>query len=76
MLTVVAAHRDRRDVALNRLPPAYSEALRLRDAGLSDELIADRIGVEREAIATFMTLAEAKLAAIAAVVGEFDGAKD
>jgi hypothetical protein len=35
----------------------------MRDAGLADEVIAACIGVERDAIATLMRLAEAKLAA-------------
>jgi hypothetical protein len=35
----------------------------MRDAGLADEVIAECIGVERDAIAMLMRLAEAKLAA-------------
>jgi hypothetical protein len=60
---VVATHRGRRDEALDQLPLPYSTALRLRDAGMPDEMIAERVGVERAAMDTFMRLAEAKLAA-------------
>ena len=60
---VVGAHRDRRDDALNQLPLPYSTALRLRDAGIPTELIAQCVGVEPDAMETLMHLAEAKLAA-------------
>jgi hypothetical protein len=59
----VAALRNARDAALDQLPLPYSTALRMREAGLADEVIAECIGVERDAIATLMRLAEAKLAA-------------
>lgn len=59
---VVTGEMNRR-AALDRLPLPYSEALRLRDAGVSDELIAEIVGVEPEAFATLMRVAEAKLAA-------------
>jgi hypothetical protein len=39
-------------------------ALRLRDAGLSNELIAACLAVEREALDLLLQVAEAKLAAI------------
>jgi len=48
---------------LERLPLPYATALRLRDAGIADEVIAQRVGVDRDALATFMRVAEAKLAA-------------
>jgi len=48
---------------MQRLPLPYATALRLRDAGVADEVIAERVGVELEALATFMRVAEAKLAA-------------
>lgn len=51
-----------RATALNRLPETYANALRLRDAGLSDEAIATRFGIPHEAIAALLRLAEAKLA--------------
>lgn len=58
----MSANDDRR-VALDRLPLPYSEALRLRDAGVAASVIAEILGIEPEAIATLMDVAEAKLAA-------------
>jgi orotate phosphoribosyltransferase-like protein len=49
---------------MRHLPGAYSLALRLRDAGLTDELIAECLAVEREALVLLLQVAEAKLAAI------------
>jgi hypothetical protein len=60
---VVVGKRSRRDDALDQLPLAYSTALRLRDGGIADEVIAQCVGVEFEAMQAFMRLAEAKLAA-------------
>jgi hypothetical protein len=54
------AHRDR---PLERLPLPYATALRLRDAGIADEVIADCVGVELDALPTFMQVAYAKLRA-------------
>jgi hypothetical protein len=53
----------RRAESLERLPLPYAVALRLRDAGIADEMIAERIGVDQAALPTFMRVAEAKLAA-------------
>ena len=53
----------RRAESLQRLPLPYATALRLRDAGIADEVIADCVGVDLGALPTFMRLAEAKLAA-------------
>jgi predicted DNA-binding protein (UPF0251 family) len=50
--------------ALLQLPAAYSLALRLRDAGLSEGLMAERLGIEAEALSPLLEIAEAKLAAI------------
>jgi DNA-directed RNA polymerase specialized sigma24 family protein len=50
-----------RAAALDRLPEAYAQALRLKDAGLDNEAIAKRLGVPPEAIALLLYLAEAKL---------------
>jgi predicted DNA-binding protein (UPF0251 family) len=47
------------------LPLPYATALRLRDAGIADEVIAERVGVDLDTLATFMRVAEAKLAAVA-----------
>ena len=55
--------RTGRRAALDRLPLPYSEALRLRDAGVADALIAEILGIEMAALATLMQVAEAKLAA-------------
>jgi DNA-directed RNA polymerase specialized sigma24 family protein len=55
----------RRAQALQRLPLPYATALRLRDAGMADKEIAERVGVDLDALATFMRVAEAKLAAAA-----------
>jgi hypothetical protein len=52
----------RRAESLERLPLPYAVALRLRDAGVADEVIAERVGVDRAALPTFMRVAEAKLA--------------
>jgi DNA-directed RNA polymerase specialized sigma24 family protein len=56
----VATDRNPRDAALDQLPLPYAAALRMREAGLADEVIAECIGVDRDAIATLMRLAEAK----------------
>jgi hypothetical protein len=56
--------RDVRREAVRRLPRAYSLALRLRDAGVCDELIAECVEVELEALGTLFELAEAKIAAM------------
>ena len=48
---------------MERLPLPYATALRLRDAGIADELIAERVGLDQAALPTFMRVAEAKLAA-------------
>lgn len=50
--------------ALERLPTAYAVALRLRDAGASDETIAEALGVDVLSLPVLLELAEAKLAAI------------
>ena len=48
---------------MDRLPLPYSEALRLRDAGVADDVIAEILGIEPEALDTLMRVADAKLAA-------------
>jgi hypothetical protein len=60
----------RRGEAMRRLPCAYSLALRLRDAGLNAELIAECLAMQQEALNPLLQVAEAKLAAILA--GEQD----
>lgn len=49
--------------ALERLPLPYAMALRLRAAGIADDVIAECIGLAPEALPMFMRVAEAKLAA-------------
>jgi hypothetical protein len=53
----------RRADSLEHLPLPYATALRLRDAGSTDEMIAKSVGVDLDALPTFMRVAEAKLAA-------------
>lgn len=53
----------RRATSLERLPLPYAAALRLRDAGVTDEAIAEHIGVDPDVLPMFMRVAEAKLAA-------------
>ena len=62
----IAAARQQfaRAEAMRRLPGTYSLALRLRDAGLTNELIAECVVVEPEALDPLLAVAEAKLAAI------------
>jgi hypothetical protein len=55
---------DRRADALLRLPEAYALGLRLRDADTPVQEIADRLGIEPEALGPFLVVAEAKLEAI------------
>jgi hypothetical protein len=57
------ATEPRRDEALERLPLPYATALRLRDAGIADEVIAACVGVDLDALTTFMRVAQAKLSA-------------
>lgn len=50
--------------ALHRLPFPYAEALRLRAAGVADEVIAEILTIELDAVGPLLRMAEAKLAAI------------
>jgi hypothetical protein len=59
----VSTHQVRRGDALDQLPLPYATALRLRDAGIEEEVIAECVGVEPAALPTLMVVAEAKLAA-------------
>jgi DNA-directed RNA polymerase specialized sigma24 family protein len=51
-----------RDEALELLPESYSLALRLRDAGASAALMAERLDVHPAAVDALVSLAELKLA--------------
>jgi hypothetical protein len=48
-----------------RLPRPYALALRLRDAGVDDALIAECVGVDPEALPALLEIAAAKLANLA-----------
>ena len=54
---------DRYEAALRRLPDAHSLALRLRDAGVDDEVTCRYLQIEPEGLGTLILLARAKLAA-------------
>jgi hypothetical protein len=58
-----------RTEALRRIPTAHSLALRLRDAGLGAELIAECLGIEPEALGPLLVVAEQKLAAALGALG-------
>lgn len=59
-----AARQWDRVKAMRHLPGNYSLALRLRDAGLTNELIAECLAVELQALDLLLRVAEAKLARI------------
>jgi hypothetical protein len=65
-----AAQQWDRAEAMRHLPGSYSLALRLRDAGLTNELIAECLAVELQALDLLLRVAEAKLAMI--LQGEHD----
>jgi orotate phosphoribosyltransferase-like protein len=44
------------------IPQAYADALELRDAGLTEEQIAERLRVPVVAVGSMLSVAEAKLA--------------
>jgi DNA-directed RNA polymerase specialized sigma24 family protein len=48
--------------AIARLPATYAEVIELLDAGASDKLIAERLGVDAAAVGPLTTVALAKLA--------------
>lgn len=56
------ARQRQRAEAIRCLPGAYSPALRLRDAGLTDELIAECLAMQFQALDPLLHVAEAKLA--------------
>jgi hypothetical protein len=59
----MADELSQRERALRRLPLPYSLALRLRDAGISAEVICQYINVELAALDGLYRIAEAKLLA-------------
>jgi hypothetical protein len=54
---------DGYEAALRRLPDAHSLALRLRDAGVADEVICQYLQIELEGLETLLLLARNKLEA-------------
>jgi len=64
---------NQRERALRRLPLPYSLALRLRDAGVSAELIRQFVNIEPAALDRLCRVAEVELLAVrqpSALVGE------
>ncbi|MEB3069745.1 hypothetical protein [[Mycobacterium] vasticus] len=51
----------RYEAALRRLPDAHSLALRLRDAGVADEVICGYLQIEPEGLDSVIELAQQKL---------------
>jgi DNA-directed RNA polymerase specialized sigma24 family protein len=56
---------DRAD-AITRLPATYAAVIELLDQGASDEVIAERLDLDRAAVAPLVAVAEAKLARLLA----------
>jgi hypothetical protein len=54
---------DPYEAALRRLPEAHSLALRLRRAGVADEVVCNYLRIEPEGLDTLMQIAEHKLQA-------------
>lgn len=52
---------DDYEAALRRLPETHSLLLRLRQAGVADQLICDYLRVEPEGLETLIEVAERKL---------------
>jgi hypothetical protein len=61
-----------REEALRLLPSAHATALRLKEAGAADRLIASALAVELEAVAPLLQVAEAKLAELVAPESSVD----
>lgn len=60
---------DVRADALRRIPAPHSLALRLRDAGLPDGLIAECLGIDDVAVGPLLAVADAKLVAVLTNLG-------
>jgi hypothetical protein len=52
---------DEYEAALRSLPEAHSLALRLRDAGVADDVICGYLHIEQESLGTLLDLAHRKL---------------
>ncbi len=59
-----------RSTAIDQLPEAYATALRLRDEGHDDTVIAARLGLAPEAVGPLLGIAAAKLRTLLATIGE------
>jgi hypothetical protein len=67
---------SQRERALRRLPLPYSLALRLRDAGISADVICQYVNVEQAALDGLYRMAEAKLIAAQNVSDDpYDGCR-
>ncbi|MFD6388564.1 hypothetical protein ACWF9G_06685 [Nocardia sp. NPDC055029] len=55
---------ERHRWAMDRLPFPYAEALRLYEAGITDEVIAEVLGVDINAVDSVLDMAARKLAVI------------
>jgi hypothetical protein len=60
---VVEQPSDRYEAALRRMPEAHSLALRLRAAGVAEDVICEYLHIEPEGLETLLLLAHHKLAA-------------
>jgi hypothetical protein len=58
---VTPTERITRDSLLRRLPLAHAVAVRLREAGADDELIAVALDIEPEGVEPLLAIASAKL---------------
>lgn len=69
---VTAFHEtgNRYEAALRRLPDAHSLALRLRAAGVADEVICGYLQIEPEGLDSVIKLAHQKLAAELAKIAD------
>jgi len=52
---------DAHEAALRRLPEAHSLALRLKSAGVADEVVCGYLHIEPEGLDTLLQVAEEKL---------------
>jgi DNA-directed RNA polymerase specialized sigma24 family protein len=52
---------DEYEAALRKLPDPHSLALRLRDAGVADEVISSYLQIEQECLPSLIDLARRKL---------------
>ena len=66
-----------RATALKQLPAVYASALQLREQGVDNNGVAERLGIPAESIPALFRIAEAKLIEIWRPLGKgFDGSGD